>query len=133
MGAGPLTNARRLATRCIVAGILATGACIALEAASPTSVSGAPAPLTLTETWNGGAGTILNDAPCGVAESSPVAFNDAGTSAIEVGDRQGDLYGLDLQTGAVAPGWGSGTGDNVGSGQGCLTTPSGGTPGLGVN
>jgi outer membrane protein assembly factor BamB len=125
--------ARRLATRCIVAGILATGACIALETASPTTVSGAPAPLTLNETWNGGSGTILNDAPCGVAESSPVAFNDGGTSAVEVGDRQGDLYGLNLQTGSVAPGWGSGTGDNVGSGQGCLSTPSGGTPGTGVN
>src|ERR1700728_805240 len=133
MGAGPLTNARRLATRCIVAGILATGACIALEAASPTSVSGAPAPLTLTETWNGGAGTILNDAPCGVAESSPVIINDAGTTAVEVGDREGDLYGLNLQRGSVAAGWGSGSGDSVGSGQGCLSNPSGGTPATGVN
>src|ERR1700728_3675043 len=133
MGAGPLTNARRLATRCIVAGILATGACIALEAASPTSVSGAPAPLTLTETWNGGAGTILNDAPCGVAESSPVIINDAGTTAVEVGDREGDLYGLNLQSGSVAAGWGSGSGDSVGSGQGCLSNPSGGTPAMGVN
>ena len=41
-------------------------------------------------------GVILDDAPCGVAESSPVEFNDGGTPAVEVGDRQGDLYGLNL-------------------------------------
>ena len=55
-------------------------------------------------------------------------FNDGGTAAVEVGDRQGALYGLNLQTGAVLPGWGSGTGGTVGSGQGCLINPSGGTP-----
>ena len=66
-------------------------------AATSQNVSGAPAQLTLNETWNAGAGTILNDAPCGVAEASPVEFNDGGTAAVEVGDRQGDLYGLDLQ------------------------------------
>lgn len=110
-----------------------TGACIVLGAVSPTSVSGAPAQLTLSETWNSGAGTILNDAPCGVAEASPVAFNDGGTAAVEVGDRQGDLYGLNLQNGSVVPGWGSGTGSTVGSGQGCLSNPSGGTPATGVN
>ncbi len=40
-------------------------------------------------------------------------FNDGGTPAVEVGDRQGALYGLNLQTGAVAPGWGGGTGVTV--------------------
>ena len=84
---------------------------IAVVAGAPHTVSGAPAPLTLTETWNGGAGVILNDAPCGVAEASPVEFNDGGTPAVEVGDRQGDLYGLNLQTGVGrCPGWGSGHG-----------------------
>ncbi len=128
-----MTHARRLAARCILAGITATGVCVVFGTVSPTSVSGAPAQLTLSETWNGGAGTILDDAPCGVAESSPVAFNDGGTAAVEVGDRQGDLYGLNLQNGSVVPGWGSGTGGSVGSGQGCLSNPSGGTPATGVN
>ena len=124
-----MKNARRLATRCILASIAVTGACVAIVAATPQKRVGHPAPLTLTETWTRRArAPILNDAPCGVAEASPVAFNDGGTPAVEVGDRQGDLYGLDLQTGAVLPGWGSGTGSTVGSGQGCMSNPSGGTP-----
>ena len=126
-------NTRRMAARCILGGVTLSGACIAIGAVSPPAVSGDPAPLSLTETWNSGAGTILNDAPCGVAESSPVEFNDGGTAAVEVGDRQGDIYGLNLQTGAVLPGWGSGTGTTVGPGQGCLANPSGGTPATGVN
>jgi hypothetical protein len=110
------------------------GACIAIGAASTESVSGSPSPLTLTETWNAGDGTFLNDAPCGVAESSPVEFNDAGTAAVEVGDRQGDIYGLNLLTGDPLPGWGTGTGGTTGSGQGCLIDPSGGSPNTsGVN
>jgi PQQ enzyme repeat len=126
-------NARSLVTRCILAGVAVTGACVAIVAVTPQNVSGSPAALTLTETWNSGAGTFLNDAPCGVAEASPVAFDDSGTPGVEVGDRQGVLYGLDLQTGAVLPGWGSGTGGTVGSGQGCLSAPSGGSPATGVN
>ena len=128
-----MKNARRMAARCVLGGITLSGACIAIGAVSPPAVSGDPAPLTLTETWNSGAGTILNDAPCGVAESSPVEFNDGGTAGVEVGDRQGVLYGLDLQSGAVLPGWGSGEDDTVGPGQGCLANPSGGTPATGVN
>ena len=91
--------------------------------------------MVLTETWNTAtAGTILNDAPCGIAESSPVLFDDGGTQAVEVGDRQGSLYGLDLQTGSVVPGWGNGSGSTVGSGQGCADgNPGGGTPATGVN
>jgi PQQ enzyme repeat len=124
-------NARKLASRCILTSMVVTGATVAIVAASPQTVSGAPAALTLTETWNAGAplpGVVLNDAPCGVAESSPVAFNEGGTDGIEVGDRQGALYGLNQQTGAVLPGWGSGSGGTVGSGQGCNISPSGGTP-----
>jgi hypothetical protein len=121
-------NAHRLAARCSLTAIAFAGATVAFVAASPQTVSGAPAQLTLTETWNAGTGTILNDAPCGVAEASPVEFNDGGAAGVEVGDRQGDLYGLNLQTGAVLPGWGSGSGGTVGSGQGCSINPSGGTP-----
>jgi hypothetical protein len=113
--------------------MVVTGATVAIVAATPQSVSGAPGQLTLTETWNAGMGTNLNDAPCGVAESSPVEFNDGGTLGVEVGDRQGDLYGLNLLDGSVLPGWGSGTGNTVGSGQGCLSNPSGGTPRTGVD
>jgi PQQ enzyme repeat len=127
-----VNDPRRLATRCILTGVTVTGACIALVAETPSSVAAAT-PLTLTETWNAGAGTILNDAPCGAVEASPVEFNDGGTAGVEVGDRQGVLYGLNLQSGAVLPGWGTGTGAAVGSGQGCLTNPSGGTPATGVN
>jgi hypothetical protein len=121
-------HAHKLAARCTLTAFVFTGASVAFVAATPENVSGAPAQLNLSETWNAGAGTILNDAPCGVAEASPVEFNDGGTAAVEVGDRQGDLYGLNLQTGAVLPGWGTGSGGSVGSGQGCLINPSGGTP-----
>ena len=56
----------------------------------------------------------LDDAPCGVAEASPVAFNDNGTAAVEVGDRQGDLYAFGISTGAVPTGWNTATGTAVG-------------------
>ena len=62
-----------------------------------------------------------------------VLFADGGTQAVAVGDRQGSLYGLDLADGAPAPGWGNGTGGTLGSGQGCLSSPSGsGIPAQGV-
>jgi PQQ-like domain len=68
-----------------------------------------------------------------VAEASPAAFSDGGTPAVEVGDRQGRVYGFNLSTGAALPGWFGGTGAGVGSGQGCQSTPSGsGTPALGT-
>ena len=129
-----MRNARTLAARCLLAGVTLTGACIAIGAATTDSVSGSPSPLTLTETWNSGLGTFLNDAPCAVAEASPVEFNDGGTAAVEVGDRQGDIYGLNLLTGDPLPGWGTGSGGTTGSGQGCLINPSGGSPNTsGVN
>jgi hypothetical protein len=127
-------HARTWAARSLLAGVTLAGASIAIGAASTESVSGSPSPLTLTETWNAGLGTFLNDAPCGVAEASPVEFNDGGTPAVEVGDRQGDIYGLDLLTGDPLPGWGTGSGGTTGSGQGCLINPSGGSPNTsGVN
>ncbi len=62
---GNVKNARRWVARCTFAGVVAAGACIAIVGSTPERVSGAPAPLTLSETWANG-GTILNDAPCGV-------------------------------------------------------------------
>ncbi|HEX4434125.1 MAG TPA: hypothetical protein VH012_04805 [Acidimicrobiales bacterium] len=114
------------------------GATVAFVAATPSTVSGAPAQLALNETWGNPAsvhpGIVLNDAPCGVVEASPVAFSDNGTPAIEVGDRQGNLYGFNQSDGSTATGWGGGTGMTVGSGQGCgVGNTSGGVPAQGVN
>ncbi len=64
-------------------------------------------------------GVILDDAPCGAVESSPVEFNDGGTPAVEVGDRQGFLYGLNLYDGSAAcQGGATGCGSGVGLGTG---------------
>ena len=129
-------HGRRLTARLILASTTLAGICITGATFAAPEAGAAPAPLTLTETWAGGApspgGVLLDDAPCGVAESSPALFNDGGTPAVEVGDRQGYLYGLDLANGSPAPGWGNGTGNGVGPGQGCNSSPSGGTPGMGV-
>ncbi len=127
-----MTDTRQFATRLLLVGTVLTGAALAAAALGAPPVAAAPTALTLAETWNAGAGVILDDAPCGVARSSPVEFDDNGTPAVEVGDRQGDLYGLDLQTGAAAAGWGRGTGQGIGPAQGCTTVPSGGTPATGI-
>jgi hypothetical protein len=79
----------------------------------------APAPLTLTQTWL----TSLNDAPCGLATSSPVeaTLND-GVPSVEVGDVAGDVYAFHIggaTPGASPPGWSTGTGATVGFGGGC--------------
>ena len=126
-----MTHARKLTTRLILASTTMAGICITGVTFSPRTAVAA-GPVTLTETWSPGTdGVLLDDAPCGVVESSPVQFNDGGTPAVEVGDRQGFLYGLDLSDGAPAPGWGNGTGSGFGPNQGCNSRPSG-TPGLGV-
>ncbi|HXY27734.1 MAG TPA: PQQ-binding-like beta-propeller repeat protein, partial [Acidimicrobiales bacterium] len=125
--------ARVLATRLMLAGALGLGAGVVLGTTGTPLAGGTPASLTLSETWNGGAGVILDDAPCAVALASPVAFEDGGTAAVEVGDRSGHLYGLNLADGSVAPGWGGGTGAVLGPGQGCSGTPSGGTPATGID
>jgi hypothetical protein len=133
---GTVDQARSLATRVVLCCVAAAGASVIGSAAIAPRAGGAPTPLTLTETWNPGAsmpGTILDDAPCGLAEASPVLFNDGGTPSVEVGDRQGFLYGLALANGAPVPGWGNGTGGSLGPAQGCVTSPSGsGTPAQGV-
>ena len=121
-------NAHRWMARCTFAGVVAAGACIAVVGATPQRVSGAPAPLTLSETWATG-GTILNDAPCGVAESSPVEFNDGGTPGSRSVTARAPSTDSTCRPAPCSPGWGSGSGNTVGSGQGCLTNPSGGVPG----
>jgi outer membrane protein assembly factor BamB len=132
-----VTHAGRLTTRLILAGIATAGASVAaLGALATPTAEGAPAPLTLTQTWSAGTGgDVLNDAPCGVVKASPVEFDDGGTPAVEVGDRQGDLYAFNLTDGSVATGWGNnGRGATIGSGQGCeVTNTGGGTPVTGYN
>ena len=117
-----MTNARTLTTRIILSTVSVSGVCFVVGAITTgTAQVAAASPITLTETWNSGAsmpGVILDDAPCGVAESSPVAFNDGGTPAVEVGDRQGFVYGLNLVNGSPVPGWGNSTGNGCGSGTG---------------
>ena len=96
------------------------GAAIAF--ATPTAVA-QPAPVNVSLTWS----DYLNDAPCGVALASPTEFNDGGTPAVEIGDREGDHYAMDLQGGSPLPGWASNTGTaGIGNGQGCEDSNSGG-------
>ncbi|HVT41582.1 MAG TPA: PQQ-binding-like beta-propeller repeat protein [Acidimicrobiales bacterium] len=131
-----MKQARSLATRLVLCCTAAAGITVIGAAATAPRAGGAPTPLTLTETWNptnAMPGTILDDAPCGLAQSSPALFNDGGIPSVAVGDRQGFLYGLALANGAPAPGWGNGTGASIGPVQGCVTSPSGsGTPAVGV-
>ena len=73
--------------------------------ATPTAFAALPT-VTVSQTWS----DYLNDAPCGVAISSPTEFNDEGVPAVEVGDREGDRYAVALQSGAPLPGWTSNAG-----------------------
>ena len=95
----------RLTTRLILASTTVAGICITGATFAAPGAGAAPAPLTLTQTWAGGApspvGCCSTTRPCGVAESSPALFDDGGTPAVEVGDRQGFLYGLDLSNGVA--------------------------------
>jgi hypothetical protein len=77
-------------------------------------------PLTLTQTWI----HDLDDAPCGVAEASPVEVTlDQSGPSVEVGDRAGDLYAFHLSDGSVPAGWStSPPSATVGSGQACGIT-----------
>ena len=52
----------------------------AIVFATPTAFAALPT-VTVSETWS----DYLNDAPCGVAVSSPTEFNDNGVPAVEVG------------------------------------------------
>ena len=117
------------ATRLLLTGVLTSGISLATGALASIEASAAPQ-LTLSLEWSG----ALNDAPCGAVQSSPIEFNDAGTPAVEFGDRQGNLYGFNLVSGnslpTTASGWGTTTSSStVGPGQGCgLSNTSGGQP-----
>jgi hypothetical protein len=101
-----------------LAAVLTAGLVIVVDTLEAPTVD-ASNTINLNLTWQ----SELDDAPCGAAEASPVTFNDGGTPAVEIGDRQGDLYAFDLAspgpTGTVAPGWNSSTGTAVGAGTGC--------------
>jgi hypothetical protein len=109
---------------------------IATVAPSSPVLAQAPAPPTLTQTWF----TSLNDAPCGLATSSPVeATLDDGLHSVEVGDVAGDVYAFDVggSTGGVPtspPGWSHGTGMSLGIGNGCgIVGSDGAQPSVGVD
>jgi hypothetical protein len=90
--------------------------------ATPTAFAALPT-VTVSPTWS----DYLNDAPCGVAISSPTEFNDGGVPAVEVGDREGNRYAMALQSGAPLPGWTSNAGSpSIGNGQGCEDDNAGG-------
>jgi PQQ-like domain len=122
-----LTNSSPNWTRSLLAGLPLCGLFgAAIMFATPAAVA-EPAPVTASLTWT----HYLNDAPCGVAEASPTEFNDGGTPAVEIGDRDGDLYAFGLQDGA-ATSWVQSTTDpqsGAGQGQGCADNDAGhGTP-----
>jgi hypothetical protein len=77
-------------------------------------------PLTLTQTWI----HDLNDAPCGVAEASPVEVSlDQSGPSVELGDRAGELYAFGLSDGSVPAGWSTSPASaTIGSGQACGIT-----------
>ncbi len=124
-----MTHARRLTNRLVLASFSVAGACfVASGMLSDPLAVGAPSPVVVSLMWS----KVLNDAPCGIVEASPVEFDADGTAAVEVGDRQGLLYAFDLADGSVTPGWGGGQGRTIGSGQGCANSnPGGGMPALG--
>ena len=115
-----MTYSSRTALRLLSAAVLTTGVTVVVAVMTAPTVD-ASNTITLTQTWQ----TYLNDAPCGAVESSPVSVNDNGTPAVEVGDRQGDLYGLNMSDGLPAPGWNNTTGAGGGAGTGCNQPTSG--------
>jgi hypothetical protein len=117
----PFSKLARPVLACVpLLGLLAAG----IVFANPTAEAGSST-VSVSLSWT----HYLNDAPCGVALSSPTEFNDGGTPAVEVGDRQGDLFAFGLQTGA-ATSWVQPTSSPaIGSGQGCEdNNAGGGTP-----
>jgi hypothetical protein len=109
----------KVTTRLMLASVfvaMATGTLAVLEAPNVGErFVGASSAPTLVLAWS----QKLNDAPCGVVEASPTLFNDGGTPAVEVGDRQGFLYAFDLNQGNPLPGWGGTQGATIGPGGGC--------------
>ena len=113
-----MTHSFATAARLLLAAALTTTLAITLGTFDAPFVD-ASGTINLNLMWQ----SELDNAPCGVAEASPALFNDGGTPAVEVSDRQGDLYAFDLAspgpTGTVAPGWNPATGSAVGAGTGC--------------
>jgi hypothetical protein len=117
----------------VVAGLITLGGGTAFS--PPTSST---APLSLTQTW----ARVLNDAPCGVAEASPVEVTvDNSGPSVEVGDRTGHLYAFHLSDGSAPAAWSSSPpSSSVGGGEGCgisgndgtVTTPEVGANGVSV-
>jgi hypothetical protein len=113
-----VTHSYATAARLLLAAVLSAGLVIVVGTLEAPTVD-ASNTINLSLTWQ----SELDDAPCGVAQASPALFNDGGTPAVEIGDRQGDLYAFDLASpgpaGTVAPGWNTATGTAVGPGTGC--------------
>jgi hypothetical protein len=125
-----LTRARRFTTRFALAGVAALVATPIAMLQATRLAAGAPDPVTVNLSWS----NTLNDAPCGVLQASPIEFNDGGTQAIEIGDREGHLYGFNLADGSPAAGWGGGSGASMQFGGNCgISDPNGATPNTGVN
>jgi PQQ enzyme repeat len=126
---------RRLLSPFALIGLVCAVAALVTASATPfSSPTASTPPLTLTQAWI----QDLNDAPCGVAEASPVeATLDQSGPSVEVGDRAGDLYAFHLSDGSVPAGWTStAPSATVGSGQGCGITGNDGstaTPAVGAN
>jgi hypothetical protein len=123
----------RLAMSCLAA---AGVAAIASDTVTTTAAQAAtPGAVGLTQSWI----QTLNDAPCGVALASPVeATLDGNGPSVEVGDRSGQIYAFHIsastQTPTAPAGWSNGTGDTLGSGQGCgISGRDNGQPAVGVN
>jgi hypothetical protein len=131
-----VTDAKNITTRPVLAvialastfvGVVALGSVGAVSL--DVSPAGAVTQLGVSLAWQ----HWLDDAPCGVAESSPVLFTPDGQGAVEFGDREGDIYAFNLNSGSEPPGWGNGSmGQDVGSGEGCgVTNTTGTAPNLG--
>ena len=72
-----MTHARTLTNRLVLASFSVAGACfVASGMLSDPLAVGAPSPVVASIMWS----KMLNDAPCGVVESSPVEFNAGGDS-----------------------------------------------------
>ena len=118
-----MTHPYATAARLLLAAVLTAGLVVVLGTVYAPTVDASNS-INLNLQWE----SELDDAPCGVAQASPAALNDNGTPAVEIGDRQGDIYGFDLAspgpTGTVAPGWNPAMGTAVGAGTGCNQSTS---------
>ncbi len=127
-----MTHVRNITTRPLLAAIALASTFVGLASLGSLGAIPAGAASSLNADvvlkWS----HFLDDAPCGVAESSPVLFTPDGQGAAEFGDREGNIYAFNLSDGSVPGGWGNGMGQDVGSGEGCdVTNTTGTVPNLG--